>query len=103
VIAQLDTGRAISAASGVITFGFLDGPTALLRCATAVSPVTPVSPNSRCAIAEPIPAAEPSRCAGQLRSYSRGGENLLDGDGDGAADFTIRLGSAAAAVSDFFL
>jgi serralysin len=43
--------------------------------------------------------------AGQLRSYSQGGETLLAGDvdGDGAADFTINLGSAAAVVSDFFL
>ena len=46
-----------------------------------------------------------SNSAGELRSYSQGGENFLAGDvnGDGLADFTINLGSAAAAVSDFFL
>jgi serralysin len=49
--------------------------------------------------------AEFGNVAGQLRSYSQSGENLLAGDvdGDGAADFTINLGSAAAVVSDFFL
>jgi serralysin len=43
--------------------------------------------------------------AGQLRSYSEGGENFLAGDvnGDGLADFTINLGSGAAVVADLFL
>jgi serralysin len=43
--------------------------------------------------------------AGQLRSYTQGGENYLAGDvnGDGLADFTINTGSAAPVVADLFL
>ena len=43
--------------------------------------------------------------AGQLRTYSQGGDNYVAGDvnGDGAADFTINLGTATVVVTDFFL
>jgi serralysin len=42
--------------------------------------------------------------AGQLRTYSQGGENYIAGDvnGDGVADFTINLGNATVAATDFF-
>ena len=45
-----------------------------------------------------------SNTAGELRSYSQGGQNYVAGDvnGDGVADFTINLGSATAAAGDFF-
>ncbi|HEX8513185.1 MAG TPA: M10 family metallopeptidase C-terminal domain-containing protein [Allosphingosinicella sp.] len=43
--------------------------------------------------------------AGQLRTYSQGGENYLAGDvnGDGLADFTINTGAGAPVVGDIFL
>jgi serralysin len=43
--------------------------------------------------------------AGQLRSYTSGGENYLAGDvnGDGLADFTINTGAGAPVVADIFL
>lgn len=46
-----------------------------------------------------------SGSAGQLRSYSQGGENYLAGDvnGDGLADFTINTGAGAPVVTDIFL
>ena len=46
-----------------------------------------------------------SNTAGQLRTYSQGGDNYLAGDvnGDGVADFTINLGSGAPVVTDIFL
>lgn len=46
-----------------------------------------------------------SNVAGQLRTYSAGGENFVAGDvdGNGVADFTINLGTAAVAATDFFL
>ena len=45
-----------------------------------------------------------SNVAGQLRTYTQGGDNFLAGDvnGDGVADFTINLGTATAAATDFF-
>jgi serralysin len=47
-----------------------------------------------------------SGAAGQLRTYTQGGENYIAGDvnGDGLADFTVNTGAGAApVVSDFFL
>jgi serralysin len=46
-----------------------------------------------------------SGSAGQLRTYSQGGENYLAGDvnGDGLADFTINTGAGAPVVGDIFL
>lgn len=46
-----------------------------------------------------------SNTAGQLRTYSQGGENYLAGDvnGDGVADFTINTGAGAPVVTDIFL
>jgi serralysin len=46
-----------------------------------------------------------SGVAGQLREFVQGGDHIVAGDvnGDSIADFTIHLGSAAAAASDFFL
>lgn len=46
-----------------------------------------------------------SNTAGQLRTYTQGGDNYLAGDvnGDGVADFTINLGSGAPVVTDIFL
>jgi serralysin len=46
-----------------------------------------------------------SNTAGELRTYSQGGDNYLAGDvnGDGVADFTINLGSGAPVVTDIFL
>jgi serralysin len=43
--------------------------------------------------------------AGQLRSFTQGGENYLAGDvnGDGLADFTINTGAGAPVVGDIFL
>jgi serralysin len=43
--------------------------------------------------------------AGQLRSYTQGGQNYLAGDvnGDGLADFTINTGAGAPVVTDIFL
>jgi serralysin len=43
--------------------------------------------------------------AGQLRTYSQGGQNYLAGDvnGDGLADFTINTGAGAPVVTDLFL
>jgi len=46
-----------------------------------------------------------SGAAGQLRSYSSGGQNYLAGDvnGDGLADFTINTGAGAPVVTDIIL
>jgi serralysin len=46
-----------------------------------------------------------SGVAGQLHTYSSGGENFLSGDvnGDGMADFTVNLGGSTVIVSDIFL
>jgi serralysin len=46
-----------------------------------------------------------SGVAGQLHTYTQGGDNYLAGDvnGDGVADFTINLGSGAPVVTDIFL
>lgn len=46
-----------------------------------------------------------SNVAGQLRTYSQGGDNYIAGDtnGDGTADFTINVNSANVVVTDFFL
>lgn len=46
-----------------------------------------------------------SGAAGQLRSYTQGGENFLAGDvnGDGLADFTINTGAGAPVVTDILL
>jgi len=46
-----------------------------------------------------------SGSAGQLRTYTQGGDNFLAGDvnGDGVADFTINTGAAAPVVTDIFL
>jgi serralysin len=46
-----------------------------------------------------------SGAAGQLRTYSQGGQNYLAGDvnGDGLADFTINTGAGAPVVGDIFL
>ncbi|MEA3054562.1 MAG: serralysin [Sphingomonadales bacterium] len=43
--------------------------------------------------------------AGELRSFTQGGDHMFAGDvnGDGVADFTINIGTANAVVSDFFL
>ena len=45
-----------------------------------------------------------SNVAGELRTYSAGGQNFVAGDvdGNGVADFTINLGTATAAATDFF-
>jgi serralysin len=45
-----------------------------------------------------------SNVAGQLRTYSQGGNTYVAGDvdGNGIADFTINLGSAPVAAGDFF-
>ena len=45
-----------------------------------------------------------SGVAGQLRTYSQGGDNFVAGDvdGNGAADFTINLGNMPVASTDFF-
>lgn len=46
-----------------------------------------------------------SNVAGQLRTYSQGGDNFIAGDvnGDGVADFTINVNNANVVVTDFFL
>jgi serralysin len=46
-----------------------------------------------------------SGVAGQLRTYSQGGDNYVAGDvnGDGVADFTINVNNANVVVTDFFL
>jgi serralysin len=51
-----------------------------------------------------IGAAAFGNVAGQLRTYSQGGNNFVAGDtnGDGVADFTINLLTSTAASGDFF-
>jgi serralysin len=46
-----------------------------------------------------------SGTAGELRSFTQGGDHMFAGDvnGDGIADFTINIGNATAVVTDFFL
>ncbi len=46
-----------------------------------------------------------SGTAGELRTYSQGGDNYVAGDvnGDGLADFTINVNNANVVVTDFFL
>jgi serralysin len=43
--------------------------------------------------------------AGQLRTYTQGGDRYVAGDvtGDGVADFTINIGNSNVVVADFFL
>ena len=43
--------------------------------------------------------------AGQLRTYTQGGDRYVAGDtnGDGVADFTINVNNSAIVVTDFFL
>jgi serralysin len=52
-----------------------------------------------------IGAAAFSGVAGQLRTFSQGGDNYVAGDvnGDGAADFTINVNSANVVATDFLL
>lgn len=52
-----------------------------------------------------VGATEFTNVAGQLKSYSQGGENFLAGDtdGNGTADFVINLGSATVVSTDLML
>ena len=44
-----------------------------------------------------------SGAAGELRTYSQGGDNFVAGDvdGNGIADFTINLGASTVVATDF--